>query len=83
MAAEIHGTVEDPDDLEGRSANAEEDQMAALRGDLAARKKVIATAPFFGICKDFFKSGPKRIEIGLLLVGSPFFQGVKADGAEI
>jgi hypothetical protein len=58
MSREDHRTVEDSDNLKDRPPNSEQDQMAALRGDLAAGKEIFAPSPFFRVRKNIFELFP-------------------------
>src|SRR4051812_23211235 len=75
--------MENSDDLQCLPFYAEQEDMPALRGNLTLRKEVIAGTPFLRGGQYFFKLGPERIKISLLLFRSPILEGVGTNGSEV
>ena len=69
--------------LQGGVVDAEEDDVAALGGDLAAGEEVGTLTKVVWVAEDLFESGPECVEIDFFLSGAPGLECVVADGLEV
>lgn len=83
MAFEVHGGVEDADDLQGIVVRSEENDVAAFGGDAAAGEEVFPETETMGVRANRFEAGLEIPKVALLLFRAPGFEGVGADGTEV
>ena len=83
MAFEIHGGVENSDDLKLVIVTTEKDHVFAFGGESASGKEVGSRAVTLSIQANGFEARPDPVEVSLLLLRPPGFQGVGADEAKV
>lgn len=83
VAFEIHGGVENADDLQDIVVRAEEDHVPAFGGDPTSGEKILPETETMGIRAERFEAGPEVPELPFLLSRTPGFQRVGADGTKV
>ena len=83
VAFEVHGGVEDADDLQGMVVSSKENDVAAFGDDAAAGEEFFAETITMGVRANRFEAGPEIPEVALLLFRAPGFESVGPDGTEV
>lgn len=83
MAFEVHGGVEDADDLQRIIVHSKKNDVAAFGGDAAAGEEFFPETETMGVRAKRFEAGPEIPKIALLLFRAPGFEGVGSDGTEV
>ena len=83
MPGKIHGGVKNADDLQRRVVDAKEDDVAALRGDLAPGEKVRTFTELTRLVKNLFESGPEGVQVDFFLARAPCLECIGADGLKV